>query len=106
MNVAQDMLMEFQTTKLRERRGLHRKPFVRPVKIFIGRDEVDCIAGFSRDVTDKGLGLITQVAWEPHKIAKIQVHSVFGAPYEVRAEVRWCEAFGDDWFLTGWSFLE
>ena len=106
MNVAQDMLMEFQTTKLRERRGLHRKPFVRPVKIFIGRDEVDCIAGFSRDVTDKGLGPITPVAWVPHKIAQIQGHSGFAAPYEDRGEVRWCEAFRYDWFLTGGSFLD
>jgi hypothetical protein len=99
------LLREQQATILRERRAVDRQPFVRPLEIIPSRSGAS-LSGFSRDVSRHGISVITSEPLTPGTIALLQVHSIFGAPLEVRAQVRWCDSFGTGWFSSGWYFLE
>jgi hypothetical protein len=99
------LLREQQTTTLRERRAVDRQPFVRPVEIIHVRAGATQ-SGVSRDVSRHGISVLTPDPLTPGAIAMLHVHSIFGRPLEVRAQVRWCDSFGDGWFASGWYFLE
>ena len=99
------LLREQQATVLRERRAVDRQPYVRPLHISPSRGG-DPLFGFSRDVSRHGISLITSEPVTPGTIALLQIHSTFGPPLEVRAQVRWCDSFGTGWFSSGWFFLE
>jgi hypothetical protein len=99
------LLREQQATILRERRAVDRQPFVRPLDIIPSRAG-DPLTGFSRDVSRHGISVITSEPLTPGTIAVLKVHSIFGPPLEVRAQVRWCDSFGMGWFSSGWYFLE
>jgi hypothetical protein len=99
------LLREQQTTVLRERRAADRQPFVRPLEIIPSRTGAPQ-PGFSRDVSRHGMSIILKEPLNAGTIATLQIHSVYGPPLEVRAEVRWCDPFGDGWYASGWYFLE
>ena len=101
------LLKENQTELLAERRGVQRKPFVRPVTIRAGKNFDLVSFAFSRDLTPVGIGLISQVAWKERTRAKIEVVSTERHEcYAIYAQVKWTRAFGDNWFYTGWSFID
>jgi hypothetical protein len=100
------LLREIQAVNLRERRSIDRKPFCRPLKITIGRDQDKVHEAFSRDLSSRALGLIGRHEFGPNTIATIHIHGVKGRDVVVRAELRWCQPFGEGWFESGWSFLE
>jgi hypothetical protein len=100
----ENLLREQQTTILRERRSVNRQPFVRPLEVQARGTEPQ--TGFSRDVSRHGISLIARQPLAAGTIATLRIHSVYGPPMEVRAEVRWCDPFGDGWFLSGWYFLD
>ncbi|MCA9217943.1 MAG: PilZ domain-containing protein [Planctomycetales bacterium] len=105
MSTAVDQLLkENQASLLHERRAVPRTAFTRPVTISSGRREM--VRGFSRDISNQGIGIIDQYEWAPGSIAEIEIHSLFGCNVRVRAEARWCESFGDGWYTTGWHFLD
>lgn len=98
------LLRETQVSSLRERRSSDRKAFVRPVKIYFGRDTAQFQRAFSKDISKIGLGLITEEEWQVGRLAVLEVHALAGPPAVLRAEVRWCEKFGRGWYLSGWHF--
>lgn len=101
------LLKENQSELLSERRSVERKPFVRPVTIRAGRDRDLVAFAFSRDISPVGIGLISQVSWKERTLARIEVLSTERSEcYAVVAEVRWTKAFGDNWFYTGWKFVD
>ena len=101
------LLKENETELLSERRSVERKPFVRPVTIRAGRHRDLVAFAFSRDISPVGIGLISQVSWKEHTQAQIEVLSIERHDcHVVCAEVRWTRAFGDNWFYTGWKFVE
>lgn len=97
------LLKERQTTMLRERRAADRQPFTRPVKIEGNRESYD---GFSRDMSRDGIALISQKEFRTGSLATLNIHSLFGRSVSIRAEARWSEAFGKEWFITGWRFTQ
>jgi hypothetical protein len=99
------LLKENETTLMRERRSQDRKPFLRPVTIVCGRDHQESHIGFSRDLSQVGIGLISPEVFQPKSVATLKIHSLFHKEVIVSAEVRWCEPFGDGWYVSGWSFL-
>lgn len=99
------LIREHQTILLRERRSADRKPFVRPVVVTSSRRENDAAQAFSRDISKNGVSLISRVAWEPQTIATLSIHSLQGASVRVMAEVRWCDEYGEGWYVTGWVFM-
>ena len=98
------LLRERQTTALRDRRAADRQPFVRPVQLELPRHE-KFLQGFSRDVSLRGMSLITAHPIGIGVVGVLHIHSVLGACVSLRAEARWCEDFGRDWFVSGWGFL-
>lgn len=100
-----ELLKEHQATVMKERRAVDRQPFVRPVRVLIQRGDL-VIEGFTRDISRNGISLILPREVHPGMIAVLAVHSLYGRSFEVRAENRWCDGFGSDWFASGWYFLE
>lgn len=104
MQAELDQLMtEIQRGKMRERRSECREPCVRPVSIYFGDDEL--LTAFSKNVSRQGIAIVSSRCWERGDTAIVRVHSLERCPVCFRCEVRWCEKYGDDWFLTGWKFL-
>lgn len=100
------LLKERQATILRERRSIERQPFVRPVVISSHRHSEEEIKGFSKDMSQHGIAVITPCNWAMGTLATLNVHSLFGAHVSVRGEVRWTETYGDGWYITGWHFVD
>jgi hypothetical protein len=103
-SVVDQLLRENQACLIRERRSLTRTTFTRPVVIRTGRDKRQ--TGFSRDISNQGIGIIDQTQWPVGSITEIEIHSLFGKNLTVRAEARWSDSYGDGWFVTGWHFLD
>ncbi len=101
----EELMRENQAGDVRERRAVDRKPFPRPVKVVIGRHQTQTHEAFSRDISLRGIGVISQFEFSPHTIATIHIHSLKGKDVAVRAELRWCLTYVEGWFLSGWSFL-
>ena len=99
------LLKEHQATIMKERRAVDRQPFARPVKVVTQRGEVS-IQGFTRDISRHGVSIILPEMVRPVMIASLHVHSLYGRSFDVRAENRWCDSFGDGWYTSGWFFLE
>jgi hypothetical protein len=101
----ESLLREQQTTIMRERRAVDRQPFVRPVQIIPIRPGAN-LTGFTRDVSRHGVSVIVSEPINPGTIATLKIHSLFGTPINLRAEVRWCDPFGEGWYSSGWYFLD
>lgn len=104
-NVA-DRLSREQTKLTIERRRADRRPFVRPVTIHIGPRGESQIQALSKDFSRLGIAIISDVSWEVGRIGVVEIHLPVGLPVRVRCEVRWCEPFGQGWYVSGWHFLE
>lgn len=101
----EQLLRENQAAALRERRSVDRKPFTRPLKVVINRDQEMVHEAFSRDVSSRGIGMISRHEFQPNMVATIQIHTLNGEHIALRAQVRWCQHYGEGWFASGWIFL-
>ncbi len=99
------LLKERQTTALRDRRAADRQPFVRPVMVEVPR-QPSAAPAFSRDVSQHGISLVMAAPIAPGTIASLRIHSLFGQDAKLKAEVRWCEEYGEGWYVSGWVFLD
>ncbi|MCA9148441.1 MAG: PilZ domain-containing protein, partial [Planctomycetales bacterium] len=86
-------------------RAVDRQPFTRPVRVVMQRGEL-ALSGFTRDISRHGVSIILPEAVHSGMIAALEVHSLFGRSFVVRAENRWCDTFGEGWYASGWFFLE
>ena len=86
-----------------ERRAAKRHPFVYPVSIHTPNQPPDF--GFSRDLSQTGLGLIHSSAWAAGTIADLEIHGPSEKPVAFKSEVRWAREYGNGWYLIGWRFL-
>ena len=100
-----ELMREIQAGDVRERRAVGRKPFPRPVKVVIGRHQTQTHDAFYRDMSLRGIGMISKFEFSTHTIATLHIHGLKGKDVAVRAEVRWCLTYVEGWFLSGWSFL-
>lgn len=101
----QQLMKEHEAELLRERRSADRKPFVRPVVIATGRNHETLHEGFSRDISQIGIGMVTRTQWTMGTHAMLTIHSLTKRVARVSAEVRWCQEYGEGWYLSGWRFL-
>ena len=88
-----------------ERRDATRTPLTRAVKIQPAGQEGKEYSAITRDISNRGLGLVGQVNWEVGVVAKIAVSRAHQIPAIVVAECRWCDNFAEGWFLSGWNFV-
>lgn len=99
----QQLLKENETQLLCERRVADRTPFVRPAVIRSMRgDEV--IHGFTRDISSLGVGIVCPRPWKPPAIVNLEIHSLKTKQLKFKAEARWCDHYGDGWYLIGFVF--
>ena len=97
------MLMEVQRAKFRERRTEMRETFVRPVSVYVGSE--DPLTTFSKNVSRQGIAIVSRKQFEPGTIATLRIHSLERQHLCFRCEVRWCDPYGDGWFVSGWKFI-
>ena len=88
-----------------ERRDASRAPLTRAVKIRPAGQQGKEYSGITRDISNRGIGLIGQVKWDIGLMAKIVISRIEQRPSIVVAECRWCDRFADGWYLTGWNFV-
>lgn len=98
-----NLLREQQSVVLQERRVSNRQPFVRPVTI--QRQRAPAIRAFSRDISPQGISLILDEDLQVGSVYELEIHSIGTGHHQIRAELRWCNRFGQGWYATGWFFL-
>jgi PilZ domain len=99
-----ELLLEDSMFDQNERRSLHREVLVRPVVLEL-RDSDQIIEGFSRNISFRGVSLLTRRAVAPDTVAKILIHRLHHAPTQFLVECRWVGPFGVQWNVSGWNFL-
>lgn len=97
------LLLEAQRSKYTERRTEPRHPFVRPVQITL--TDGTSAAAFAKDMSQQGIGVISDLDLPDGTIATLTIHSTSLHPVHIKSELRWSDKFGKGWFTTGWKFL-
>ncbi len=100
----QELLQENANFDRNENRSAHRDHLVRPVE-FQSRDGGEIVAAFSRNISATGIGLITQEPVTEHTVSVLKITRLKGNDVIIIAECRWCKPYGENWFLSGWQFL-
>lgn len=87
-----------------ENRSAHRENLVRAVSIESrGLEEVK--DGFSRNVSATGVGLITNHEIAEKLVGTLKIERLSGQPTAILSECRWCRPYGENWYLSGWQFI-
>jgi len=97
------LLAEIQRARLSDRRTESRHAFVRPVKIHFPHGPT--LNAFSKDLSAQGIGVVCETSVQTGSLAMLEIHSLQGAAVILKSEVRWCDQYGQDWFLVGWKFI-
>jgi len=87
-----------------ERRAELRVPFFRPVAMSVGAPEGQRISAFTRDLSLFGIGLVHNVLIEPQDVL-VRVPLGNGGAIHLRVRIKWCDACGEGWYLSGGRFL-
>lgn len=99
-----DIINEETRFMMSERRDATRKPITRGVIIQPCNEPGQQFSAISRDVSNQGIGLISQREWKDGDTAKIEINRLKGPASIVVAECRWCDKFAEGWFVSGWNF--
>ena len=99
----EQLLLEIQRAKFMERRTEPRQPFVRPISIHVGQESA--VRAFSKNMSQQGIGVVVPQLWDVGTLATLRIHSLTSRPVYLRCELRWCDPYGKDWYLSGWKFL-
>lgn len=103
--VVKALLNEDELFSLRERRNNSRKNFVRQVTVvFCDRPKVR-LNGFTRDLSQGGIGLIHKFQVESGAKALITIHRLWDQPVVLKCEARWSSSNHQGWFQSGWTIL-
>lgn len=101
-----DQILDEETrAKIGERRDSSRQQISRPLRIQPRDEQERDLTAMSRDISGSGLGVISVDGFEMGTLARIEISRLKGAPSVVLAECRWCDPFGNGWFLSGWNFV-
>ena len=104
-DVIQALLNEDELFSLRERRNNSRKSFVRQATIvFCDQPEIRK-NGFTRDLSDEGIGLIHKFQVESGAKAQITIHRLWDQPVVLKCEACWCTTNQQGWYQSGWTIL-
>ena len=116
--VIDEILKEDARYNQSENRTAHRENLVRHVGIEFRQSEQSSADGkedsedelpsaFSRNVSATGIGLVTKSQVEEKAVAVLQIERLGSnaKPANILSECRWCRPYGDNWFLSGWQFI-
>jgi len=104
-DVVQALLNEDQLFSLRERRINSRQNFVRPVRIAFLRNPKEVRTGFTRDLSDTGIGLIHRFQIEKCEQAYVKINRLWDEPVVIRCKVAWCTKSENGWHQSGWEIV-
>ncbi len=103
--VIQALLNEDELFSLRERRNNWRKTFVRPVQVVFGDKPGDVLPGFTRDLSDGGLGLIHKFEVNIGDQATVTINRLWDGPVTFRCQVCWSASGQTGWYQSGWKII-
>ena len=99
-----NLLTEDSNFDRHENRSQHREHLVRPLMVQL-REPEQSVAGFSRNISAAGIGIISDQQIADGSTAVIEVTCQKGPDQKFLAECRWSKSYGDDWFISGWQFV-
>lgn len=104
-DIVQALLNEDQLFSLSERRINSRKNFVRPVKLALVCKPTQVLSGFTRDLSDRGVGLIHRFEVERGMEALITINRLWDEPIFIRCRACWCCKSENGWYQSGWEIV-
>jgi hypothetical protein len=87
-----------------DRRQDDRQAFFAPFTIAPLADPQLRYSAFSRDVSATGIGLLHDMPLNVGALCVLRLHDC-DTKFIRPAEVMWCRAAGEGWYLSGWRFL-
>lgn len=100
-----DLLKEDSQFDRNENRSAHRENLVRAVVIQV-RDPESIYHAFSRNVSATGIGLITPDEIPERVTAVLEIARLNQSKdVSILADCRWCRPYGENWFISGWQFI-
>lgn len=99
------LLNEDGLFSLEERRTNARRSFVRPVSLVFGDTPSESLTGFTRDLSDSGVGLMHKFAVDRGDVATITIGRTWDGPISMRCRVCWCVVGQSGWYQSGWRIL-
>ena len=100
-----EILNEESRFIMRERRDAARQPITRAVQIRPHNQQGMTFSALTRDISNLGVGIISQDPWERGIMARIEIDRLERRMVAVQAECRWCDQITEGWFLSGWHFV-
>ena len=89
---------------LTEMRSRHRENLVVPVTMIFKDGKRQ--HGFTRNISPVGVCLIGKEPLAENQIVELEIYRLNGEPTTISAEVRWCKPFGENYFMSGWKFMQ
>lgn len=87
-----------------ENRSSLRHKFIRAVDLQL-RDSGREIPAFSRNLSADGIGVITNEMVAEGEMAVISIAPLGQGEVLLLGKCRWCKSYGENWFLSGWQFI-
>jgi hypothetical protein len=86
-----------------DRRVRRRYPFFRPLTVTPHGAQGPLLPAFSRDISPGGIGLFHDAPLDRGRVV-VTVAEKGDRPWEIPLEIRWCNAIGQDWHVSGGTF--
>lgn len=97
-----EILREARAGQKREYRDMVRYSFFRPVIIRVG---TTCFSAFSREVSERGIGLLHSAELQPGSI-EVTIPTEQGYSVRIRTQLLWVQPCGEGWYISGGEFRE
>ncbi|MDG1809360.1 MAG: PilZ domain-containing protein [Pirellulaceae bacterium] len=104
-SVVQELLNEDQLFSLQERRDNSRQNFVRPIRLMFTDKPQTVLSGFTRNLSDTGIGLIHKFKTNTNDQAYITINRLWDDPTVIRCKAAWCNKCENGWYQSGWKIL-
>lgn len=88
-----------------DRRDDRRVPFFAPVSLRPAFTADQRFSAFSREISSSGIGLLHSMPVEHGEVFEITLRQP-GQDLQKFAEVVWCRAAGEGWYLSGCRFIQ
>lgn len=103
-NLIKEVVKEDNRYVRSEMRSVHRENLIVPVTIHFkdGRQQ----EAFSRNISPAGICLISSEQVAANQLLDLEIYRLNGKCDRIIAEVRWCKPFGQEYFMSGWKFVQ
>ncbi len=88
----------------RELRSVHREKLIIPAEVLF--DSGETLPAFTRNISAKGVCILCCQEIEPKTTATLKLHRISQASSNIVAECRWSKPFGEQYWVSGWLFIQ